>query len=110
MPRSPPSSHLLVGEPASRAGERQREHRECEASGLHRIHPVRPGPANCREALFYNLVNLGEGGAKPVEGLERAIDWLQQNWGTTNVQWGQINRLQRHHWSGLETFGEDRTS
>jgi acyl-homoserine-lactone acylase len=61
--------------------------------------------------LFYLMAFASNAGSNnPLAGLERAIDRLQQDWGTTNVPWGQINRLQRRHWSGSEKFGDDLAS
>lgn len=45
-----------------------------------------------------------------VSALERAVDRLRNDWDTTLVPWGQVNRLQRVHTSGTEPFDEDEAS
>ncbi len=60
--------------------------------------------------LFYNMVSLGAGGTGLLTGLERAIAVLQKDWGSTSVMWGNVNRLQRRHWSGPQTFNNDSMS
>ena len=45
-----------------------------------------------------------------VRALEAVRDELQGAWGTWRVAWGEINRLQRTHWSGSEPFSDARPS
>ncbi|HYN21874.1 MAG TPA: penicillin acylase family protein [Thermoanaerobaculia bacterium] len=45
-----------------------------------------------------------------VRALEDVRDELQGAWGTWRVAWGEINRLQRTHWSGDEPFSDARPS
>jgi acyl-homoserine-lactone acylase len=50
-------------------------------------------------------------GAYPqLRALEDAVDELQRHFGTSRVQWGDINRLQRVHTSGNEPFRTDLPS
>ncbi|MFL6192848.1 MAG: penicillin acylase family protein [Thermoanaerobaculia bacterium] len=45
-----------------------------------------------------------------VEALEAARKELEEAWGTWRVAWGELNRLQRTHWSGQEAFSDERPS
>ena len=45
-----------------------------------------------------------------IRSLEAAIRNLERDWGTWQVAWGEINRLQRVHTSGGESFSDDRPS
>jgi acyl-homoserine-lactone acylase len=36
--------------------------------------------------------------------------YLEDAWGTWHVAWGEVNRLQRVHWSGRESFDDTRKS
>ena len=45
-----------------------------------------------------------------IRALEAAIDNLERDWGTWQVPWGEINRLQRVHTSGRELFSDTRPS
>lgn len=45
-----------------------------------------------------------------IRALEAVIDNLQRVWGTWQVPWGEINRLQRVHTSGREPFSDTRPS
>ena len=45
-----------------------------------------------------------------VRALEAAIARLERDWGTWQVPWGEINRLQRVDTSGLEPFSDARPS
>ena len=60
--------------------------------------------------LFYGMMNLSAGGHALLDGLERAVAALQQDWGTASVPWGEVNRLQRRHWTGAEPFSADSMS
>lgn len=57
--------------------------------------------------LFYRMVNVVGPTGVLLDGLERAIDRLVADWGTAQVPWGDLNRLQRQHWSGTEAFRDD---
>jgi penicillin amidase len=45
-----------------------------------------------------------------VRRLEEVRRHLEQTWGTWRVAWGEVNRLQRTHWSGAEPFSDARPS
>ena len=45
-----------------------------------------------------------------IRALEAAVDNLERDWGTWQVPWGEINRLQRVHTSGRELFSDTRPS
>jgi penicillin amidase len=45
-----------------------------------------------------------------IRSLEAAIGNLERDWGTWQVAWGEINRLQRVHTSGRELFSDTRSS
>jgi acyl-homoserine lactone acylase PvdQ len=45
-----------------------------------------------------------------VRALEATREELKGAWGTWHVPWGEINRLQRVHWSGNEPFSDTRPS
>lgn len=45
-----------------------------------------------------------------IRALEAVIDNLERDWGTWQVPWGEINRLQRVHTSGSELFSDTRLS
>lgn len=45
-----------------------------------------------------------------VQTLEKVREELERDWGTWRVAWGEINRLQRAHWSGGEPFSDERPS
>lgn len=63
---------------------------------------------------FGRLRDLPEAeAAKPwtrVRTLEEVRKELERDWGTWRVAWGEINRLQRTHWSGSEPFSDARPS
>jgi penicillin amidase len=45
-----------------------------------------------------------------IRTLETVITNLERDWGTWQVSWGEINRLQRVHTSGLDLFSDTRPS
>jgi len=45
-----------------------------------------------------------------IRALETVIGNLERDWGTWQVPWGEINRLQRAHTSGRELFSDSRPS
>lgn len=45
-----------------------------------------------------------------VRALEAIRRDLERDWGTWRVAWGEVNRLQRTHWSGAEPFSDARPS
>jgi len=47
---------------------------------------------------------------EPVRRLAQVQRRLEQAWGTWRVPYGEINRLQRTHWSGDEPFSDERPS
>ncbi|HVS12587.1 MAG TPA: penicillin acylase family protein [Thermoanaerobaculia bacterium] len=46
----------------------------------------------------------------PLEALERTLDGLEESWGTWEVAWGELNRVQRRHTSGTEPFSDEVAS
>jgi acyl-homoserine-lactone acylase len=68
--------------------------------------------------LFYSMTGRGrpiEAGQQSPErslldALERGVAALEQRWKTARVPWGELNRLQRQHWSGREAFRDDAPS
>ncbi len=62
---------------------------------------------------FTRMRDLPEGNKEPwsrVRTLEAVRQELERDWGTWRVAWGEINRLQRTHWSGSEPFSDARPS
>jgi acyl-homoserine lactone acylase PvdQ len=49
-------------------------------------------------------------GESLLAALERSVAALEQTWKTARVPWGELNRLQRRHWSGSEVFRDDAPS
>ena len=45
-----------------------------------------------------------------IRALETVVNNLERDWGTWQVAWGEINRLQRVHTSGNELFSDTRAS
>ncbi len=45
-----------------------------------------------------------------LDSFEMAMDTLESNWGTWAVAWGEINRVQRIHTSGVGEFSDERES
>lgn len=45
-----------------------------------------------------------------IRALEEVKSDLERDWGTWKVAWGEVNRLQRAHWSGEEAFRDDLPS
>lgn len=45
-----------------------------------------------------------------IRALEAVRQNLERDWGTWRVAWGEVNRLQRVHWSGAEPFSDARSS
>ena len=60
--------------------------------------------------IFYRSINSVGPNGSPIEGLQRTITALETEWGTTNVPWGEYNRLQRRHWSMNEKFSNNDPS
>jgi acyl-homoserine lactone acylase PvdQ len=60
--------------------------------------------------LFHRMLASGGGDGRWIAGLERAVEALHQEWGRVEVAWGDVNRLQRRHWSGNERFSNDSLS
>ena len=57
--------------------------------------------------LFYRMVSSGGGPDVPLTtALQRAVELLQQEWGTTDVAWSAVNRHQRVHWSMRTQFAD----
>jgi len=48
--------------------------------------------------------------ADPVAAFEHALAYMQDTYGSWQVAWGQVNRLQRRHTSGAEPFDDDAES
>jgi acyl-homoserine-lactone acylase len=61
--------------------------------------------------LVLSIEEIESGRAKTrVEGLAAASRELERSWGTALVPWGEINRMQRRHWSLEEPFDDDMLS
>jgi acyl-homoserine lactone acylase PvdQ len=72
--------------------------------------------------LFYSMASRAESTAEELidpnvitgglllDALEHSVAALKQKWKRTRVPWGELNRLQRPHWSGLEAFRDDAPS
>lgn len=62
--------------------------------------------------LFYQVLQeRGQSSDMPLlEALERAADKLKSVWGTALLPWGELNRLQRIHWSGRPEFRDSVAS
>lgn len=60
--------------------------------------------------LFDRWQEATRGGGAPIAGLERALAGLQRDWGTWQVPWGEVNRLQRIDESVGQQFSDDRPS
>ncbi len=45
-----------------------------------------------------------------VDALAEAVEWLQADWGTWRVPWGELNRMQRPDASGQVPFDDARPS
>jgi len=45
-----------------------------------------------------------------IQRLEAVKDYLEKTWGTWKVAWGEINRTQRVHWNGKESFEDKKQS
>jgi acyl-homoserine-lactone acylase len=52
----------------------------------------------------------GQTNSRQLEALEDAIRRLERDWGTWRVPWGEINRLQRNHTGGDESFSDQKDS
>jgi acyl-homoserine lactone acylase PvdQ len=46
-------------------------------------------------------------GQSLLQVLEPSVAALEQKWKSARVPWGEVNRLQRQHWSGREQFRDD---
>jgi acyl-homoserine lactone acylase PvdQ len=61
--------------------------------------------------LFVRTEEMRRAGAQPMDALERVKGNLQAAWGTWQVAWGEVNRLERIHTSGTqEPFSDSKTS
>jgi penicillin amidase len=49
-------------------------------------------------------------GIEPLKAFEETVADLEKNYGTWQVAWGEINRIQRTHTSGEEPFSDSRES
>jgi acyl-homoserine lactone acylase PvdQ len=45
-----------------------------------------------------------------MRALEKAMEKLQEDWGSWHVAWGEINRLQRRHTGGEDPFSDEKPS
>jgi penicillin amidase len=63
-------------------------------------------------ALSYELASQIQDTAPwpKIRSLETVVSNLERDWGTWQVSWGEINRLQRVHTSGQELFSDARPS
>ncbi len=65
--------------------------------------------------LFVRWAQELEGGseaadADPVGALERVVEALERDWGTWEVPWGEVNRLQRPDAAGRQPFSDELPS
>ena len=60
--------------------------------------------------FFYRNTMLRGGISDPVEAFKHAVSYMQETYGSTDVAWGDVNRLQRAHTSGLRGFDDDAES
>lgn len=60
--------------------------------------------------FYWRLAQRQGGIADPVDAFEHALDLMQDTYGSWQVAWGEINRLQRAHTSGAEGFDDDAPS
>ena len=60
--------------------------------------------------FFYLNTMLRGGISDPVEAFKHAVSYMQETYGSTDVAWGDVNRLQRAHTSGLRGFDDDAES
>jgi penicillin amidase len=60
--------------------------------------------------FFWRHAMLQLGMEDPVVALEHALDYLEDTYGSWQVAWGQVNRLQRRHSSGAQAFDDDADS
>ena len=60
--------------------------------------------------LFHRILMSGGAAGAWLDALERALDALRKEWGRTDVAFGEVNRLQRRHWSGGQPFSNDSLS
>jgi acyl-homoserine-lactone acylase len=56
------------------------------------------------------LSPAGNAKADPLDALEKAVDDLAKSFGTWEVAWGEVNRLQRAHTGGEEGFDDRKSS
>lgn len=62
-------------------------------------------------SLYINWApKKGQSNSRRIEALEKAKIRLERDWGTWRVPWGEINRLQRKHTGGSESFSDNKDS
>lgn len=54
----------------------------------------------------WNVKRVPGAAKDPVATFEKMLADLQKDWGTTEVAWGEMNRIQRRHTSGDEPFSD----
>lgn len=60
--------------------------------------------------FFYRLQQRQLGTPDPVDAFTNAVDYMQKVYGSWQVPWGDVNRLQRRHTSGATGFDDDAES
>ncbi|MEM7100520.1 MAG: penicillin acylase family protein [Pseudomonadota bacterium] len=60
--------------------------------------------------FFWRLQQRQLGVADPVDALRQAVTYMDQVYGSWQVPWGEVNRLQRAHTSGSKGFDDDAES
>lgn len=60
--------------------------------------------------LFHRMMTFAGPTGPLIPALERAIEQLNKEWGSTEVRWGDLNRHQRVHWSGSAQFTDSVAS
>jgi acyl-homoserine lactone acylase PvdQ len=70
----------------------------------------RSGIESTGMTLFHRMLSTAGSNQSLIPPLERAIASLTEEWGTTHVKWGDINRHQRIHWTMREPFADSLQS
>ncbi len=60
--------------------------------------------------FFYRFTQRQLKSTDPVAALLHAMDYMDKTYGTWRINWGDINRLQRRHTSGMTGFDDDAPS
>ncbi len=60
--------------------------------------------------FFWRFMQRQRGVVDPVDALQQALGYMMETYGSVAVPWGEINRLQRAHTSGLKGFDDEAES